>query len=204
MTRSWTTPETAEITWSTPLPANDARLIQRVVGHVLESQAAGALPCLPWHTGLAVADRQAVRTRWPASSARWDSLDLHTPPAHHLDLLQRLRDLLVAHRATDDPVATVLANALSSACFGGRHLWQDLGASGREDVSRLLSLGFPSLHDSNRRHLRWKRHLFLVLGEGLGRGDLRPPKCDACSDYAMCFGSPAPAATTTWPQTPIR
>jgi nitrogen fixation protein NifQ len=97
---------------------------------------------------------------------------------------------------------TVLSNVLAWACFGSHHLWQDLGATGRDEVSRLLEVGFPALFASNTRNLKWKRHLFLVLGEQLGREDLRPPRCDDCDNYAACFGGPAPTSMKTWPLTP--
>ena len=60
-------------------------------------------------------------------------------------------------------------------------------------VTRLMRLSFPTLHDANERNLRWKRHLFLCLGESLGRPGLRPPKCDDCGDFAVCMGAEAPA-----------
>ena len=152
-------------------------LIQRVVDHVRASQARGDLPRLP--------DASSPQTAVEPSG-----------------LLLPLHALLTAHRAGDEAVATVLADVLACACFGSHHLWQDLGASGRDEVSSLMRLGFPALHDSNHRNLRWKRHLFLVLGEQLGRDDLRPPKCDDCDHYDACFGSPAPTDTKTWPLTP--
>lgn len=191
----------------TPLPADDAALIQRVVGHVLESQAGGALPRMPWHHGLQGAERSALRARWPVPCALWDTLDVapesSRAPADDQSLLRALHGLFIAHRVNDDPVTVVLANALVAACFGSHHLWQDLGATGREEVTRLIKLGFPGLHASNHRNLRWKRHLFIVLGERLGRDGLRPPKCNDCNDYDVCFGEPAALAGKTWPMTPL-
>lgn len=65
---------------------------------------------------------------------------------------------------------------------------QDLGARGRAEVSHLIRWAFPGLHAGNTRNLRWKRHLFLVLGERSGQADMRPPKCDGCGDFAVGFG----------------
>jgi hypothetical protein len=182
-----------------PLQAQDALLIQRVVRHVLESQIDRRLPAWPWHSTLATTQREAIHARWPLQAALWDELDRRLSmgsavvggPAEEHELLAPLRDLLIEHRAAPDPVLTLLANVLAVACFGSRHLWEDLGANGREEVSRLMLLGFPALHDANHRSLRWKRHLFLVLGERLGREDLRPPKCDDCDQFDVCFGDTA-------------
>jgi hypothetical protein len=186
-----------------PLSADDALLVQRVLGHVLESQVRGQLPPLSWHSGLAEEERHAVRREWPRSSELWEELDERRASmariADDSNLMLPLRDLLLAHRSSVDPVLTVLANALACACLGSRHLWQDLAATGRDEVSHLLALGFPALHDSNLRNLRWKRHLFLVLGAQLGTEDLRPPKCDGCDNYDACFAPSGPAAMTTWP-----
>jgi len=188
----------------------DELLIQRVVSHVLAASVAGRLPALAWHEGLAPAQRQAVHTRWPLACAVWEDIGAPVPPsaADPAELLLPLRHLLLAHRArTGEPAFVVLANVLACACFGSHHLWQDLGAAGRADVSRLMQVAFPGLHDSNIHNLRWKRHLFMQLGDLLGRDGLRPPKCGDCGDYAVCFGVVEPAATPaarTWPLTPSR
>jgi nitrogen fixation protein NifQ len=191
------------------LQAQDASLIQRVVRHVLESQVDGRLPLWPWHSTLTEAQREAVHTRWPLQAALWDELDkrvsMPASAAEGHELLTPLRDLLLEHRAVPDPVLTLLANTLAAACFGSHHLWEDLGADGREEVSRLMLVGFPALHEANHRNLRWKRHLFLTLGERLGREDLRPPKCDDCDQFDLCFAGTAivgsipisPAETST-------
>jgi nitrogen fixation protein NifQ len=109
---------------------------------------------------------------------------------------------LLDHRAAKDAPHARIAGWLASACMGGHHLWQDLGLSERPQVTRLMQLAFPALHDANLLNLRWKRHLFLCLGEALGRVGLRPPKCDDCGDFAVCMGVEAPmtirvAATIT-------
>lgn len=192
-----------------PRHAADESLIARVVGHVLHAEARGELPRLAWHLGLSPVEREAMHARWPPECAAWDALEQATAPpdpqaARGHDLLAPLHALLMAHRADTDAPLIVLANALACACFGGHHLWQDLGATGRDEVSRLMAVCFPALFASNTRNLKWKRHLFLTLGEQLGRDDLRPPKCDDCDSYQGCFGSPVPSSTTVWPLTPAR
>ena len=191
-----------------PMLAADESLIQRVASHVLLSQAAGRLPRLEWHLNLSATERQKLRTRWPQPCAFWGQLEQREAvidaPVDHADLLMPLLALLMAHRAGADDALTVLSNMLACACFGSHHLWQDLGATGRDEVSQLLKIGFPALFASNTRNLRWKRHLFLVLGEQLGRQDLRPPKCDHCDNYEACFGAAFQPATKTWPLKPGR
>lgn len=103
-----------------------------------------------------------------------------------------LRAMLLAQRVQASEELEELAHAIAVACMGGHHLWQDLGCSGRAEVSRLMELGFPALFAANVHDLRWKRHLFLCLGQHLGRPGMRPPKCDHCGDFASCMGAPAP------------
>jgi nitrogen fixation protein NifQ len=109
-------------------------------------------------------------------------------------LFAPLTELLLAHRAPGlaERPARWLAHALAAAGFGARHLWQDLGLSGRAEVSRLLGLCFPTLAARNVTDMKWKRHMFLVLGERLGRPGLMPPNCASCDSYPSCFGLPVP------------
>jgi len=107
-------------------------------------------------------------------------------------LFAPLTELLLAQRAPGlaERPARWLAHALAAASFGSRHLWQDLGLSGRAEVSRLMQLCFPALAQQNTADLKWKRFLFLALGEQLGRPGLMPPHCTRCDEYAACFGAP--------------
>lgn len=109
-------------------------------------------------------------------------------------LLAPLHRMLLDERAVADVPHAQLAAWLASACFGGRHLWQDLGVASRAEVSRLMHLAFPALSAANTLDLRWKRHLFACLGWLSGEAELRPPKCDRCGDFATCMGAPLPAA----------
>lgn len=183
-----------------PLVATDALLIQRVARHVLQAQVEERLASVRWHEGLGADEVVALRLRWPLPTALWDELDgrptAATTPEPPLALLAPLMRFLRSRRSGVDPAFGVLANVLGSACFGSHHLWQDLGAAGRDEVSRLMRIGFVSLHDANHRDLRWKRHLFLMLGEDLGRAELRPPKCGDCDQFEACFGAPPPSEPT--------
>lgn len=84
------------------------------------------------------------------------------------------------------PSATRLARAVATACFGDRHLWQDLGLSGRSDVSRLFAARFPAVFAANADDIKWKKFLFAELARRYG-GDPYPPNCTRCDDFATCF-----------------
>ena len=103
------------------------------------------------------------------------------------ELFTPLVELLRDYRSGDDPLNWCVSHALASACFGRRHLWQDLGLRGREDVSRLLSQHFSGLFVRNTQDLKWKRFLFKELGERLGHPDLLPPGCNGCDQMHICF-----------------
>ncbi|WP_431260406.1 nitrogen fixation protein NifQ [Roseateles chitinivorans] len=160
---------------------------------------------------------QAALTRLLSDAPRhWDAADrsLFATVGHHVQsrtdagdfppnapdpaaLTGPLYRFLLEHRAARDSSHARLSGWLASACMGSHHLWQDLGLQERAQVSRLMQLAFPALHDGNVRNLRWKRHLFLSLGDALGRPGLRPPKCDDCGDFAVCMGADAAPAQTT-------
>jgi nitrogen fixation protein NifQ len=143
--------------------------------------------------GWADADRLLFASVGRHVVARIDAGALPPRAPDPAGLLGPLYRFLLAHRATKDSSHARIAGWLASACMGGHHLWQDLGLDERPQVTRLMRLSFPTLHDANERNLRWKRHLFLCLGESLGRPGLRPPKCDDCGDFAVCMGAEAPA-----------
>ncbi|MDH0866379.1 nitrogen fixation protein NifQ [Mitsuaria sp. GD03876] len=154
-------------------------------------------------------DQAALRRLQADAPRHWDEADrdLFAVVGHHVQsrtdagdfppnaadpgaLAGPLYRFLLQHRARKDSSHARLCGWLASACMGSHHLWQDLGLAERPQVSRLLRLAFPTLHDSNTRQLRWKRHLFLSLGESLGRPGLRPPKCDGCPEVSVCMDDP--------------
>jgi NifQ len=158
-----------------------------------------------WHAGLFNGDLAELEQRLPQACTAWREAAGRPMPVLEFagpELLDPLRELLMTHRASGNPALTVLGNAIASACFGEHHLWQDLGLERRQDVSGLLEIGFPALYQSNVRNLRWKRHLFDMLSQRLGRAGLRPPRCEACEDYELCFGSVPPVASKSWPLNP--
>ncbi|MDD5242070.1 MAG: nitrogen fixation protein NifQ [Sulfuricella sp.] len=100
-----------------------------------------------------------------------------------------LVELLWDYRSCDDRMDWLVSHAIASACFGNRHLWQDLGQPGREDVSNLFSRHFSGLYGRNTQDLKWKRFLFEELGKRLRRPNLKPPACNGCDNYRSCFPS---------------
>lgn len=135
------------------------------------------------------ADRHLFATVGRHVQARTDAGDFPPSAPDPTALTGPLYRFLLGHRALKDSTHARLSGWLAAACMGGHHLWEDLGLSGRPQVSRLMQLAFPVLHDSNVMNLRWKRHLFLCLGDTLGRPGLRPAKCDDCGDFAVCMGA---------------
>ena len=110
-------------------------------------------------------------------------------------LLSPLVDLLWSHRTSDAPWTRLMAGTIACAAFGARHLWQDLGAAGRPEVTALMERHFRDLAVRNVRNLKWKHHLFQCLGEQLGMPNLRPPRCDGCEEQPLCFPDGPVAAT---------
>lgn len=152
----------------------------------------GLLPAAAFTVGLDEAEfnalRQAVDAPAPGFAA---GPGMGTPSP----LLAPLIALLWSHRSSDAPWTRLMAGTIGSASFGARHLWQDLGAAGRPEVSALMERHFPSLARLNLRNLKWKHHLFMCLGTEMGQPDLRPPRCDGCEEQPVCFPG-GPVAVT--------
>ena len=102
-------------------------------------------------------------------------------------MLSPLIALLWSQRSSDAPWTRLMAGTIASAAFGARHLWQDLGAAGRPEVTALMERHFRALAERNLRNLKWKHHLFQCLGAQVGLPDLRPPRCDGCEEQPLCF-----------------
>ena len=163
-------------------------LERRVLGAVTQHAAAGLLPAAALTAGLKHSEFDALFRAVglpPAVTGRADAA-----PAQADDrpaLLSPLIALIWAQRSSDGPWTRLMAGAIASAAFGARHLWQDLGATGRPEVTALLVQHFPGLAARNVRNLKWKNHLFQCLGAELGLADLRPPRCDGCEEQPLCF-----------------
>ncbi|MFN4063903.1 nitrogen fixation protein NifQ [Azoarcus communis] len=77
---------------------------------------------------------------------------------------------------------------VATACMGDDHLWQDLGLPTRRELSQLIALNFPALAEANNRDMKWKKFLYRELCQREGIYVCASPSCEACTDYAVCFG----------------
>jgi nitrogen fixation protein NifQ len=158
------------------------------INGVLDSAEGGYLPLFAATLGM----------RYDVFSAilSGDQIDpvLQTPL--HADLLAEwvpelfppLVEMLWDSRSNDEPLTWWVAHAIACACFGHRHLWQDLGFGGRNEVSGLLAKRFCWLFTRNTGNMKWKRFIFQELGLHLGVPELLPPGCSDCEDFRSCFG----------------
>ena len=169
-------------------------LMRQAIRGTLHNAQDGELPLFAWTLGMALPTFQIMLAQClpelakgkPLTTQQHSRLSHNTPPDFAL-----LVDLIYAHRdAAIQPLHTEwLARTLAAACFGSRHLWEDMGLSGREEVSLLLQHYFPALHALNIQSLKWKHFLFKELGMQRGQPGLRPPTCERCENYALCFPS---------------
>src|SRR5262245_47879785 len=155
------------------------RAIRAVRRHAIE----GKLPAAAGWLGLGSGECATLLAKVGIEDAPAKADDTEALPPH----LAALIDLIWTHRVSDDSVTRLMAGTIASACFGSRHLWQDIGLDGRTEVSGLLKHHFTGLAAGNTRDLKWKRYLFLRLGDQLGVDDLRPPRCDGCEDFNLCY-----------------
>ena len=168
-------------------------LIQAIRGTLHNAQD-GELPLFAWTLGMDQPTFQTMLTHClpelvdaqPLTAQQHSRLGRNTPPDFAL-----LVGLIYTHRSTavQSWHTEWLARAVAAACFGSRRLWEDMGLSEFEDVSRLLSHYFPSLFALNIQSLQWKQFLFKELGMQRGQPGLRPPTCERCENYSRCFPS---------------
>jgi len=93
-----------------------------------------------------------------------------------------------ASSAAEMADADCLASIIAHACLRPDHLWRDLGLSGRDDVTAMLSRFFPALVARNVDGTRWKKFLARELALSLGRAPSPAPGCPGCEDFGFCFG----------------
>jgi len=161
-------------------------LERRVFDAVRRHACEGGLPAASLTVGLDVSEFGALSGH--VFQGAGDAADVQAPPTDERPaMLSPLIAMLWAHRTGDAPWTRLMAGTISCAAFGARHLWQDLGAAGRPEVTALLERHFRTLAARNVRNLKWKHHLFQCLGAQLGLSDLRPPRCDGCEEQPLCF-----------------
>ena len=99
-----------------------------------------------------------------------------------------LRALLYEHRSTFGVEALWLSSIIARRSLGANHLWQDLGLFSRGDLNVLMERHFRGLKIRNSGDMKWKKFFYRQLCELDGLTVCKAPTCDACVDFATCFG----------------
>lgn len=115
------------------------------------------------------------------------TIDTH----EHASFVVALKALLLAYasESVDAGDADWLATIIAHACLRPDHLWRDLGLTGRDDVTAMLSRYFPTFIARNTENLRWKKFLARELALSQGLAPRPAPGCPGCEDFGLCFGS---------------
>lgn len=170
------------------LPGGD-ELAQRAMAGVIAAANGGQLPLFASTLGMRFDEFSAILTDEAKGCMRPSPLHAKLLAGWLPELFPHLVEMFWSKQSCDDKINWWVAHAIASACFGQRHLWQDLGLRGRNELSRLLEERFYWLYVSNIHALKWKMFLFHELGKRLGMPALTPPGCGACDQYRQCFGS---------------
>ena len=99
-----------------------------------------------------------------------------------------MRDLLLAHRSSEDDIGRWLAAMIARRAMEPNHLWEDLGLRDRSELTRLLSRHFAPIAARNTKNMRWKRFFYRALCESDGFVMCTTPVCTECRDFDLCFG----------------
>jgi nitrogen fixation protein NifQ len=99
-----------------------------------------------------------------------------------------LRDLLLDHQTLGGEPEAWLAAIVARRSLRPNHLWQDLGLVNRGELSRLLNRHFSPLAGRNTKNMKWKKFFYRELCQREGVVVCKSPHCEACEDYALCFG----------------
>lgn len=107
----------------------------------------------------------------------------------HATFVDAMIPLLLEHVPSDVDTndARCVAAIVAHACLRPDHLWRDLGLTGRDDVTRMLTRYFPALVERNVDNLRWKKFLARELAFSTGAEPGPAPGCPGCEDFGYCF-----------------
>ncbi|CAA7620978.1 NifQ protein [Candidatus Terasakiella magnetica] len=100
-----------------------------------------------------------------------------------------LRALLLEHRSRGRLEEEWLAHIVARRSLGTNHLWQDLGLTGRADLSGLMRRHFLGLAELNHSDMKWKKFFYRELCQREGVVVCKSPNCEICTDAAVCFGA---------------
>ncbi|MFN3987142.1 MAG: nitrogen fixation protein NifQ [Rhodocyclaceae bacterium] len=161
--------------------ANDDFLAQIIVGWTLGEGVLSADLGLGQARFATLVARHFPGLRWAPRDAAGDCLPRHP----EFDDLSRF---LAAEADPAVPGSDDVALVLATACMGSEHLWQDLGLPSRRELSQLIALNLPALARANERDMKWKKFFYRELCQRENIHVCASPSCDACSDFAACFG----------------
>ncbi|WP_319526252.1 nitrogen fixation protein NifQ [uncultured Desulfosarcina sp.] len=99
-----------------------------------------------------------------------------------------LKGLLLCHRSSGAAETTWFANMIAVGALGEDHLWQDLGLTGRKDVSYILKTYFTDLFNKNTGDMKWKKFFYKQLCDLEDIKVCKAPSCSVCDNYSDCFG----------------
>lgn len=150
---------------------------------MIAGQAAG-FGCLPATLGLSQNHYHQLLSEYfpgefPPSRQRSETQIPEKEDIYHLLMTQR------AHEHHSENWA---AHILATACAGSDHLWQDLGFSSRDELTRLMWVNFPDLARANSGDMKWKKFIYRQFCSREGIYVCPAPSCGECKDYAKCFG----------------
>ncbi|OSM02219.1 nitrogen fixation protein NifQ [Magnetofaba australis] len=151
-----------------------------------------------WHGDSAMSERlglseeafeSLMATHFPGMRLPPPSAVLPVADAQREEERAELLDLLMRNRNESVADSDLMAQIVTDGCLGPDHLWSDLGLRARAELSALITLNFPDLSAKNpNSRMKWKRFFYKQLCEQEGIYVCRSPSCEACQDYAKCFG----------------
>ncbi|MDB5789280.1 nitrogen fixation protein NifQ [Caballeronia mineralivorans] len=123
-------------------------------------------------------------------ATRSPSVGISIRPEEQARFVTMLNAFLLSHASgvTDMADTECLASIIAHACLRPDHLWRDLGLTGRDEVTDMLSRYFPALVARNVDGMRWKKFLARELALSLGMTPQPAPGCPGCEDFGFCFG----------------
>lgn len=167
--------------------------VSRALSGVLESAAAGCLPRFAQWLGLPPIEfREMLDSCFPgAAAAGWEPdappVDPAMLPCEFGDIVEMLWD--ARSQVAGGSHVRWAAHALACGCFGRTHLWQDMGLSGRDDVSSLLRQTFEPVFLANTTDMKWKKFFYHRVCERLDLHPCPEPSCDGCDQFTNCHGT---------------
>lgn len=166
-----------------PATAMAADPNRSLLASMLAGQCAGE-GCLPPHIGLGRERYEQMRADYfpgdPLRSTERSALDIPE--------FEDLQKLLLDHRAGERDSERWMADIVATACAGADHLWQDLGLTCRDELTRLMWVNFPALAQDNNADMKWKKFLYRRFCSNEGIYVCPAPSCGQCQDFARCFG----------------